>query len=249
MAPVKTRGSKKAKVVDKTKPSREAGSETEPIEIEVIVRPRKVGCLMLFVGNHEDKGEDVDYWRVRLGWAGDEELLPHFPADLFSRDIYHRYEAVGDPTQVEVNGQVPPLRFVWVFETGEWVDKAAMLRERAQKAHREEEGRKTECMAANTEAKTDRGGSRRARARPVAPDTDPNACRQAAEGTSAGAGEVEDGASHDLPLEPEVKKRGRKPAAAKAALKVASKRKRQQGESDEKAAEPFAKRRIKAARK
>lgn len=29
---------------------------------------------MLFVGNHEDKGEDVDYWRVRLGWAGDEKL-------------------------------------------------------------------------------------------------------------------------------------------------------------------------------
>lgn len=28
---------------------------------------------MLFVGNHEDKGEDVDFWRARLGWAGDEE--------------------------------------------------------------------------------------------------------------------------------------------------------------------------------
>lgn len=150
-----------------------------------------------------------------------------------------------------MNGQVPPLRFVWVFETGEWVDKAAMLRERAQKAQREEEDRKAACMAANTEAKTGRGCHRRARAQPVAPDTDPDAGRHAAEGTSAGAGEVEDGPSHDPPLEPEVKKGGRKPAVAKAAPKAVPKRKREeQGDRDEKeAAEPSAKRRIKAARK
>ncbi|EGE02510.1 hypothetical protein TEQG_01545 [Trichophyton equinum CBS 127.97] len=234
MAPGKVRASK-VKVADKTKPSIEAGTEAKPTEIEIIVRPRRMGCLMLFVGNHEDKGEDVDFWRARLGWAGDEE----------PRDVYHRYEAVGDPTQAEVNGQVPPLRFVWVFETGEWVNKAAILRERTQKAQREEEERKAACMAANTEAKTGRGGNRRARTQPVAPDADPDAGRQAAEGTSAGAGEVE-----DPPLEPEVKKRGRKPAAAKAAPKAAPKRKREeQGDSDEKAAEPSVKRKIKAARK
>ncbi|EGD84086.1 hypothetical protein H112_07773 [Trichophyton rubrum D6] len=207
MAPGKARASKKVKVADKTKPSREGRSP--PAKSTWLTVAQTVGCLMSFVGNHEDKGEDVDYWRVRLGWAGDEEL----------RDVYHRYEAVGDPTQAEVNEQVPPLRFVWVFETGEWVDKAAMLRERAQKAQREEEERKAACMAANTEAKTGRGGHRRARTQPVAPDADPDAGRQAAEGTSAGAGEVEDGASHGSPLEPEVKKRGRKPAAAKSATK------------------------------
>ncbi|EFQ98114.1 hypothetical protein MGYG_01152 [Nannizzia gypsea CBS 118893] len=233
MAPRKARASKKAKVVETPEPSIEAGAETSLAEVEAVGRPRRVGCLMLFVGNHEDKGEDVDYWRVRLGWAGDEE----------PRDIYHRYEAVGDPTQAGEDAQLPPLRFVWVFETGEWVDKAVMLRERAQKAQKEEEERQAASLAASAEAKTGRGGYRRARAQPVASDAAPDAGHQdAAKRVDAeGRAEGEDGAGHQPPSEPEVKKRGRKPVAAKAAPK----RKRGQDDGNEQAKEPAAKRRIK----
>ncbi|KAM5451014.1 hypothetical protein MaudCBS49596_004125 [Microsporum audouinii] len=227
--------SKEAREEETREPSVEAGGETKTAEVKVAVRPRKVGCLMLFVGDHEDKGEDTDYWRVRLGWSGDEE----------PRDVYHRYEAVGDPTQAGGDGQVPLLRFVWVFETGEWVDKAKMLRERAQKAQKEKE-RQAAASAATNAARTGRGGYRRARAQPVAPDAAPGAGRQdAAEGAGAG-GAVEggDGAGH-LPPETEVKKRGRNPAVAK----VAPKRKRGQDDGDDQPAEQAVRRRAKAARK
>lgn len=165
---------------------------------------------------------------------------------MLSRDVYHRYEAVGDPTQAREDGQFPPLRFVWVFETGEWVGKATMLRERAQKAQKEEEERQAASLAANAEAKTGRGGYRRARAQPVASDAAPDAGDPVAtEGLVAeGAAGGTDGAGHHPPPEPEVKKRGRKPAAAKAAAK----RKRGQEDGDKPAVEPAAKRIIKTTR-
>ncbi|KAM5473590.1 hypothetical protein MauCBS54593_002387 [Microsporum audouinii] len=237
--------SKEAREEETREPSVEAGGETKTAEVKVAVRPRKgivsiasflqvlfsssnnkitatpefradiylyliVGCLMLFVGDHEDKGEDTDYWRVRLGWSGDEE----------PRDVYHRYEAVGDPTQAGGDGQVPLLRF--------------------------EKERQAAASAAANAARTGRGGYRRARAQPVAPDAAPGAGRQdAAEGAGAG-GAVEggDGAGH-LPPETEVKKRGRNPAVAK----VPPKRKRGQDDGDDQPAEQAVKRRAKAARK
>lgn len=45
-----------------------------------------------------------------------------------SRAVYNRYEAVGDPVSGE--GLDPNIRFVWVLERGEWVEKSKVLEEK-----------------------------------------------------------------------------------------------------------------------
>ncbi|KAK2743638.1 hypothetical protein FQN57_004747 [Myotisia sp. PD_48] len=81
--------------------------------------PWRVGCLVLLVGDYAGKGEDTESWRRRLGWHGEEE----------GREIYYRYEAVGNPLEERVEGQVPNIRFVWLTEHGKWVNKKEWLEE------------------------------------------------------------------------------------------------------------------------
>ncbi|KAF3491580.1 uncharacterized protein GIQ15_01097 [Arthroderma uncinatum] len=234
----------KPKVVKAPEPSIQAGAETETAEVKAVAHPRKgivvipsllpMGCLMLLVGDYEDKGEDIDYWRVRLGWSGEEK----------PRKVYYRYEAVGDPTQTGDDGQVPELRFVWLFETGEWADKGAIMRERALKAQKEEEERQAAIDAAEEGEKLGRG-ARRGRAARAAPDVTPGAGRQDSKGTTVeGLVEGEDSASHSPP---ETVVKGRRKGKTPAVAKPRSKRKRG-GDDDNEPAGPAKKRATRKAR-
>ncbi|KAK2867879.1 hypothetical protein FQN49_003382 [Arthroderma sp. PD_2] len=232
MAPRKAKASKEAKAAT-PEASVQAGAETEAAEVRAVARPRKVavGCLMLLVGDYEDKGEDVDYWRVRLGWAGEEE----------PRRVYYRWEAVGDPTQTGEDGQVPELRFVWLFETGEWADKAKLMRERAQKAQKEEEEREAAIAAAKAEEIKGRGGRRGRRG------------RQGGEGAVKGG----DGAGHPPPEDGVRKTRSGKKIEKKEVKEVKTKKKapakapqkrKMEGDEDGEPAGPVKKRKTRKAR-
>ncbi|PGH18139.1 hypothetical protein AJ79_00768 [Helicocarpus griseus UAMH5409] len=78
------------------------------------IRQKQGGCLILFSGEYHGRGRDIWYWRERLGWEGEKPR----------RELFHRYEALGNPTSGERN---PGTRFSWDIETGQWMLKSEWL--------------------------------------------------------------------------------------------------------------------------
>ncbi|OAX82478.1 hypothetical protein ACJ72_03174 [Emergomyces africanus] len=92
-------------------------------------RPLQDGCLIMFSGAVEGRGQGRDYWRKRLGWKGEKSRSASCALTNTSRSTYHRYVAVGNPEQSDDNSGI---RYRWDGETGQWVENMREAKSKVQ---------------------------------------------------------------------------------------------------------------------